>query len=80
MNKIADIERHLVDAVVREIDEMVSEDHVTDAIEKLLDMIRDFIPDQAMRSALRTSAVKLAARNSRFNKARRNNFPEPESV
>src|SRR5215813_1523522 len=50
-------------AYVEDIDRLVAEDFLTDALEKLLDFVRDFAP------ALKTEALALYAHHSRVRKA-----------
>lgn len=71
-------EDHVVGAVVKEIEELIQLDYVTDAIEKLFDFIRDFTSKSDRHRSLMRDALQLSARHARYQKARRHRLPEPE--
>ena len=52
-------------AYVEDIERLVAEDFLTDALEKLLDFVRDFAPD------LKKEALALYAHHSRIRKVLR---------
>jgi ABC-2 type transport system ATP-binding protein len=70
----------VISSVVREIEGLVQEDYVTDAIEKLFDFIRDFTSRSEKHRDLMRDALQLSARHARCQKAKRHRLPAPESM
>jgi ABC-2 type transport system ATP-binding protein len=70
----------VVASVIKEIEELVQEDYITDAIEKLFDFIRDFTGQSDQNRDLMREALQISARHARCQKARRHRLPAPEDM
>src|SRR5262245_5250861 len=67
-------EGSVVNAYVEDIERLVAEDFLTDALEKLLDFVRDFAPD------LKKAALALYARHSRVRKGLKQRTDEKHAL
>lgn len=73
------MEEQLFSSVINDIHRLIQEDFILEAIERIFDFIRDFTIHAPNHRQMRTAALKLSARHSRFAKAQRYRLPTDDS-